>query len=618
MHAPSWRGELSDDSDLGPMTGEIYRGEHKMLTKISVVFLQLFSEADGYLVSQQVEESRAALPIFATFHLLATSVVANLVWAQVPLPLLALWAGINVILGLVLISGYAWMRRKSGNVPAARRVLGTVPFVALGICLSWGWANFGFGGLVQPRVSGLIEILQIIVLVVGLLSSLRLPAASVQFVLAIVAVLLVEASSAYDGFGISALLVGVMCFAGLTIAVLALSISMRRRWALEKYRKRDAEIIKLLLHDMGSEIRDWMWETDAGGMLVSHSPNLPSVLNEIPGTLTGRNFFDEVFAIHAPTLMPRFNSQETFTDENFETAIAGDQRQWQLSAKPLFDPNGTFIGYRGVARDVTFQRQQERLIASARDEAQKANDAKSQFLAVISHELRTPINAIVGFSEVLSAGQGETLPLTARREYLGTILESAKHLQGLINDILEATRMERGNIKLDEQPSDVAELVEISVKIVRESAIQRGISVIARVIEDVEVTGDVTRLKQVLLNILTNAIKFSPEGGMVQVDMKRDGFGNLLISVRDAGIGISREDAERVFEPFVQVEGGSSRRFGGMGLGLAIARRVARLHGGDLALNGEAGIGTEALFTLPAVRIGWPKPRGKIKSASAA
>ncbi len=600
------------------MMGGIRAGEPKTLARFRHGFSQLFSEADGSLVSQQVEESRLALPVFAAFHLLFTLVVCNLVWGQVPVLKLTAWAGLNLVLGLVLITAFVWMRRKQGNLPAARRTLRMSPFVALGFCISWGWADFGFGNNLPPATQDFIEILQLVVMVVGLLCSLRVPATALQYVLAIISAVLIRAIAAYESFGLMAIIVSLLGFVGLLSAAFALGLSMRRRWALEKYQKRDAEIIKLLLHDMGSEIRDWMWETDSQGLLVSHSPNLPAVLNEIPGTLTGRNFFDEVFYVHAPALMPRFAAQETFTDENFETAIARDQRQWQLSAKPLFDPRGAFIGYRGVARDVTLQRQQEQLIASARDDAQRANDAKSQFLAVISHELRTPINAIVGFSEVLSAAQGETLPLIARREYLGTILESSKHLQGLINDILEATRMERGSIKLDEQPSDVAELVEVSVKIVRESATQRGISVIARVIEDVEVIGDVTRLKQVLLNVLTNAIKFSPSGGIVQVDMKRDVAGNLIISVRDAGIGISKEDAERVFEPFVQVENGSTRRFGGIGLGLAIARRVARLHGGELVLNGEGGIGTEALFTLPAVRILWPKPSSKAKSATAA
>ena len=600
------------------MTGGGKAGNHEILARAQHVFGQLFSETDEYLISHQVEETRVALPVFVALHFLASLAVFNLAWGQVPFQALLAWGGLNILLGALLIAGFAWMRFKQGNVRAARFASRLGFYLALALCLNWGWAGFGIGAFKSSAPLGLIEPLQVVVMVVGLLCSLRLPATALLFVLALVAELVAKAATALGGFSIHAASIGLLGFATLTITVFALGLNMRGRWALEKYRKRDAEIIKLLLHDMGSEIRDWMWETDSAGLLVSHSPNLSAVLHEIPGTLTGRKFLDEVFAIYAPAFMPRFAAQETFTDENFETQIAGEQRQWQLTAKPLFDGSGGFIGYRGVSRDVTLQRQQEQLLASARDEAQRANEAKSKFLAVISHELRTPINAIVGFSEVLSAGQGENLPLTARREYLGTILESAKHLQGLISDVLEATRMERGNIRLDEQPSDVAELMEVSVKIVREPATQRNISVIARVIEDVEVTGDITRLKQVLLNILTNAIKFSPEGGIVQVDMKRDAAGNLLISVRDAGIGISKVDAERVFEPFVQVESGSNRHYGGMGLGLAIARRVARLHGGELALNGDAGAGTEALLTLPAVRVRWPKSRSKIKPANAA
>ncbi len=600
------------------MMAESKAGRLELLAKARQAFVQLFSEGDSYLISSQVEESRTALPVFGALHVLATLAVVNLAWGQVPVAMLSIWAGLNAILAAILAFTFNWLRRKKGNLRAAGKAARLAPFLALAFALAWGWAGLGFGTFTQAANRDLTEGLFIVVMMVGLLTSLRMPSAALQFILAIVAVLVQRSMVLQGGFGFFAVFVTLLGFAALANAAFGLGLSIRRRWALEKYRRRDADIIKLLLHDMGNEIRDWMWETDSEGHLVSHSPNLPAVLHEIPGTLTGRKFFDEVFAVHTPAFLPRFAAQETFTDEPFATSIADEARQWRLSARPLFDANGSFMGYRGVSRDVTMQHQQEAQIAAARDEAQRANEAKSQFLAVISHELRTPINAIVGFSEVLSAGQGENLPLNARREYLGTILESAKHLQGLINDILEATRMERGNIKLDEQPSDVSELVEVAVKIVREHATQRGISVIARVIEDVEVTGDITRLKQVLLNILTNAIKFSPEGGIVQVDMKRDGQNGLAITVRDAGIGISKEDAERVFEPFVQLENGSNRRFGGMGLGLAIARRVARLHGGELTLNGESGVGTEACFTMPGIRIRWPKPRAKVSTASAA
>jgi len=273
---------------------------------------------------------------------------------------------------------------------------------------------------------------------------------------------------------------------------------------------------------------------------------------------------------------------------------------------------------RALREEVSERQRAEDALRAAKDEAVLANRAKGQFLALVSHELRTPINAIVGFSEVLSAGQSEHLSVPARREYLGTILESAKHLQGLINEILEATRIERGTLQLDEQPNDAAELIEVVAKIVRDQATQARISVVARVVEDVEVTGDLTRLKQVILNILSNAIKFSPEGGVVNMDMLRAPNGDLLITVRDAGIGISDEDAERVFEPFVQVENGSNRRFGGMGLGLSNARRIAQLHGGSLTLKGQSGSGTEARLTLPATRVRWPKPKAKTQGNTAA
>ena len=125
--------------------------------------------------------------------------------------------------------------------------------------------------------------------------------------------------------------------------------------------------------------------------------------------------------------------------------------------------------------------------------------------------------------------------------------------------------------------------------------------------DNIGITGDVTRLKQVFLNLLTNAIKFTPAGGIVNVDMERSPQGQLILAVRDAGIGIAQSDIERVFDPFFQAENSSSRRYGGMGLGLAIARKIARLHGGDVTLASEPGAGTTASLILPASRIHWPQ-----------
>jgi signal transduction histidine kinase len=245
-------------------------------------------------------------------------------------------------------------------------------------------------------------------------------------------------------------------------------------------------------------------------------------------------------------------------------------------------------------------------LLAAKEAAESASAAKSQFLALISHELRTPINSIVGFSEVLCGDQSEHFSRSDRQIYLSSIIDSARHLQNLINDILDATRLERGSFRLVEQDNDAAEIIEAALKVCRNRADEAEITIIAHVVDDVMVHGDMTRLKQLLLNLFSNAIKFSPAGTVVNVGVNKGSAGEFIVSVRDAGIGISAEDAEKVFNPFVQLNVGSARNFAGMGLGLSIARRIARLHGGDVTLHGMVGIGTEAKFTLPAERVVWP------------
>ncbi|MDE2383553.1 MAG: PAS domain-containing protein [Alphaproteobacteria bacterium] len=579
----------------------------------------LFANQDNGLVSYQFEETRTALPVLAAFHVFAGAAVLKLCHGAVPAIQLFAWGAAGLALLALIMAGFRFLGREhTAKEPERRRLAIIAPLVGVALGLYWGWADLGFSGYLVGRNAGYLEALMLSMALVGLLCLVRLPITALVF--AVIHVVLETANDFLhlENGALAALLIGFATLFGSILVIALLNISFRNRYHVEQRRKRDGEVINLLLNDLGAEIRDWLWETTADGKLAFFSPKLAEVLGVPAEELPGMAFISGFFGRHAPALASRLQAGEALEDEIVVTTINGVEKHWLVLAKPLQDENGVFAGHRGVARDVTTQRMQDRQIAKSRDEAQRANEAKSQFLAVISHELRTPINAIVGFSEVLSAGQGENLPLAARREYLGTILESAKHLQGLINDILEATRIERGNITLDEQPTDAAELVEIAVKIVRDQATNGKISIVARVIDDVVVTCDLTRLKQVILNVLTNAIKFSPEGGVVQVDMNRSPAGDLLITVRDAGIGISAEDAERVFEPFVQAENGSNRRFGGMGLGLAIARRIARLHGGELTLAGAMGVGTEAKLVLPSVRVRWPaakKPKQETVAA---
>lgn len=261
------------------------------------------------------------------------------------------------------------------------------------------------------------------------------------------------------------------------------------------------------------------------------------------------------------------------------------------------------------------QRIRDKLI-EAKNSAELANATKSQFLAVVSHELKTPLNAIVGFAELLGSVQADHLSEEARRDHLHTILASGRHLQSLINDILDATRIERGTLKLVEQEADVAELLEVAVKMCRDIAEKADCTIIANLADGIEVRGDITRIKQILVNLITNSVKFSPSGGFVYAGFERLDSGALAFTVRDSGLGISGEDIARVFEPFVQADEGTARRFGGMGLGLSIARKLARLHGGDVKLESEPGAGTTARLILPASRVDWPAAASPASTAA--
>jgi signal transduction histidine kinase len=226
-----------------------------------------------------------------------------------------------------------------------------------------------------------------------------------------------------------------------------------------------------------------------------------------------------------------------------------------------------------------------------------ASRHKSEFLANMSHELRTPLNAIIGFSEVLSERMfGEINEKQA--EYIGDILESGQHLLSLINDILDLSKIEAGRMELEPTEFDLPSVIENTLILVRERAQRHGITLGRAVDERLRIIrGDERKVKQVLLNLLSNALKFTPEGGEIEVRAQmRDGAAE--ISVRDTGVGIAPEDQEAVFEEFRQV-GTASKKVEGTGLGLAISRKFIELHGGRIWVKSKLGTGSTFTFTLP-------------------
>ena len=215
----------------------------------------------------------------------------------------------------------------------------------------------------------------------------------------------------------------------------------------------------------------------------------------------------------------------------------------------------------------------------------------------MSHELRTPLNAIIGFSEVLSERMfGEINEKQA--EYIGDILQSGQHLLSLINDILDLSKIEAGRMELELSDFDLPGTIENTLTLVRERAQRRGI-VLGRTVDERlgMVRADERKVKQVLLNLLSNALKFTPEGGKIDVRAALSN-GVVEISVTDTGVGIAPEDQDKVFEEFRQV-GTASKKVEGTGLGLAISRKFIELHGGRIWVKSQVGAGSTFAFTLP-------------------
>lgn len=237
---------------------------------------------------------------------------------------------------------------------------------------------------------------------------------------------------------------------------------------------------------------------------------------------------------------------------------------------------------------------------SARIEAELANRVKSEFIANMSHELRTPLNTVIGFSKILSEHDRRRLPDKEIVEYSNLILDAATHLLAVINDILDISKIQSGKYALDAREIAIDDILVACLSSFKLHAVEAEVKLTNRIALDLTpVRGDSVKLRQIFTNLISNAIKFTPKGGTVAVEAYRRGDDGVTVTVRDTGIGMTAEEVMVALTPFGQVDGSRQRWREGTGLGLPIARALVQLHGGELKVQSQKGVGTEISVILP-------------------
>jgi protein-histidine pros-kinase len=271
----------------------------------------------------------------------------------------------------------------------------------------------------------------------------------------------------------------------------------------------------------------------------------------------------------------------------------------EISLSPLATEDGMLFS--SAIRDISARKKLEQDLKEQMERAELANHMKSRFLANMSHELRTPLNSIIGFTEIIHDGKAG--PISAdQKEYLGDVLASSRHLLQLINDVLDLSKIEAGKTSVSSEPVDIAALLTLASSQLRTQAEKRGIRVRVEADPAVQgVVGDTARLRQVLYNYLSNAIKFSHEGGEVILRSRLEAEGRYRLEVQDHGIGISAESRTQLFSEFLQLDAGTDKRYQGTGLGLSLSKKIVELMGGQVGLESELGKGSSFYAVLPLV-----------------
>ena len=368
-------------------------------------------------------------------------------------------------------------------------------------------------------------------------------------------------------------------------------------------RRRDEEEISRLASIMQNSA-DAVDSKTLGGTIVSLNPSAERLYGYSEEELKGKHIsvltpperMDEMKAI-----LESAERGDTVSDqETVRVSKDGRRIPLSLTVSPVRDKAGNVLGVSAIARDITERKLAEQELQQAKEQAEAANRAKSDFLANMSHEIKTPMNGVIGMTGLLL-----DTPLTEeQREYAETVRASADNLLTIINDILDFSKIEAGKMKVETIDFDLRAAVEESVGLLAERAHNKGLEIASLVKPDVPTAlrGDPGRIRQVLVNLLGNAVKFTEEGEIslvVRLIEEKEDAALVRFEVKDTGIGMSEEQRSRLFRSFSQADASTTRKYGGTGLGLAISKQLVELMGGEIGVESAPGEGSTFWFALP-------------------
>ncbi|HUO02778.1 MAG TPA: PAS domain-containing sensor histidine kinase [Rhizomicrobium sp.] len=339
------------------------------------------------------------------------------------------------------------------------------------------------------------------------------------------------------------------------------------------------------------------------GKILFASPAAIPLLHQTPSRLEGAMPAELAHPDDLAAIEMAFRESAYFGRESAaEARLTHGEKEYvwtEIRCRPTQSVQGAPAEIVAVTRDISERKAQEQALIEARDQAMSASRAKSAFLANMSHELRTPLNAIIGFSELMTREIFGGLGDARYHEYSKLIHDSGGHLLELINGVLDMSKIEAGKFELYQEVFEFDEVVSSSLRFVKLAAERGGVILTSNVAPEAShIFADKRAIKQILVNLLSNGVKFTPRGGNVTLDAKVDGK-RVEIVVRDSGIGIAQSDIEKLGKPFAQAETAAMRSKEGTGLGLALVKSLAAMHGGELVLESALGVGTTVKVMLP-------------------